>query len=580
MTFFFFSYLLTTAHVPYPSPTDDSNSCFVIRLSRRAANNVDFPAFDAGLAEALRAGKDTFSGREKHTSDDDSIEAEGIKPQKDDSIELFRLDAASLLDSCKRNAVSSTLLFHRILDAVYDILFGLSEASKKCKKTSPLSSRPNGILYKVRAALGVNETQKRDALHAHLILWGIILTPEFMQSVYGNVKIEAAIAVVVESFFKTSTSAKVAAQAILRHATAPDLRLPRTRMSHSNCPVPICVHPCSHSINESNAHSSTCPSSLFFKRVHAGLASVNAHLHSFTCKKGEGPTSLCCRLAYPRHPKAHTGTIEIEPATKHPFFHALMRPEQWAKAKEGPLPGVKAVDQRMLISEVKRTCVDVEHIKSWQDLKVLLDGDFTAIDNEELLYVQLEYVAKTNPPLFEIIVKLVGRFNTAVVETSEVALATCACNTACYFLGSSRQARCALFYLVKYLTKDRTSLSNMLTSICDAKVKMTNYPSIADDSGTPRRNGEQTFFGHFCFKSECLIVLSTLTALHMIQILGNQIARLQQLSQTQVLSVFNAHIAHSFTIHNYRWCLSCLDTSPRIRPKTRRGFSDMTLWAV
>jgi hypothetical protein len=60
-------------------------------------------------------------------------------------------------------------------------------------------------------------------------------------------------------------------------------------------------------------------------------------------------------------------------------------------------------------------------------------------------------------------------------------------NTAGYFLGMLEQARGALFYLVKYLTKDKTELSASLVVLLDARKHIDKYPSVADDTGTAIR---------------------------------------------------------------------------------------------
>jgi hypothetical protein len=60
-------------------------------------------------------------------------------------------------------------------------------------------------------------------------------------------------------------------------------------------------------------------------------------------------------------------------------------------------------------------------------------------------------------------------------------------NTAAYFLGMLEQARGALIYLVKYLTKDKTELSASLVVLLDARKYFDRYLSVADDTGTARR---------------------------------------------------------------------------------------------
>jgi hypothetical protein len=60
-------------------------------------------------------------------------------------------------------------------------------------------------------------------------------------------------------------------------------------------------------------------------------------------------------------------------------------------------------------------------------------------------------------------------------------------NTAAYFLGMLEQARGALFYLVKYLTKDKTELSASLVVLLDARKHVDQYPSVAENVGTEIR---------------------------------------------------------------------------------------------
>jgi hypothetical protein len=61
-------------------------------------------------------------------------------------------------------------------------------------------------------------------------------------------------------------------------------------------------------------------------------------------------------------------------------------------------------------------------------------------------------------------------------------------NTAAYFLGMLEQSRGALFYLVKYLTKDKTELSASLVVLLDARKHIDKYPSVAENVGTQVRN--------------------------------------------------------------------------------------------
>lgn len=62
-------------------------------------------------------------------------------------------------------------------------------------------------------------------------------------------------------------------------------------------------------------------------------------------------------------------------------------------------------------------------------------------------------------------------------------------NTAPYFLGTAEQARSAIFYVIKYVTKDKISLSGSMSVLLDARKHIDMYPSGAADTGTVVRTG-------------------------------------------------------------------------------------------
>ncbi len=59
-------------------------------------------------------------------------------------------------------------------------------------------------------------------------------------------------------------------------------------------------------------------------------------------------------------------------------------------------------------------------------------------------------------------------------------------------LGSMESARAALYYLLKYLTKDATQVESVLTLLAAARRHVQRFPSQAADSGTPRREALHT----------------------------------------------------------------------------------------
>jgi hypothetical protein len=59
------------------------------------------------------------------------------------------------------------------------------------------------------------------------------------------------------------------------------------------------------------------------------------------------------------------------------------------------------------------------------------------------------------------------------------------CNTAIDLLGSTEQAKSALYYLIKYVTKNPTELANTISVIFHCQRKIKEYPY---DAGSPERN--------------------------------------------------------------------------------------------
>jgi len=63
-------------------------------------------------------------------------------------------------------------------------------------------------------------------------------------------------------------------------------------------------------------------------------------------------------------------------------------------------------------------------------------------------------------------------------------------NTAPYFLGTVEQSRAAMFYIVKYVTKDKTPLAACLPVLMDAKRHIDKYPSVAENTGDTIRTAQ------------------------------------------------------------------------------------------
>lgn len=123
---------------------DDTFSTLNIRLSFPQHNNNDFPANEAGLAEALRRGETQIEG-----------------------INITSQSLRTLL-ATGNGAVSAAEIFSQLVDAIFADLLGMPP-SAKIKKTIPLPNRLHGIFGSIHAAFGVTENQDRGSLHMHLV---------------------------------------------------------------------------------------------------------------------------------------------------------------------------------------------------------------------------------------------------------------------------------------------------------------------------------------------------------------------------------------------------------------------------
>ena len=135
---------------------------------------------------------------------------------------------------------------------------------------------------------------------------------------------------------------------------------------------------------------------------------------------------------------------------------------------------------------------------SLTDLRVEWDNMLEAAPlevREELNRPEWESVRKgiqnASPDAFKRLIIVWGTMlcaNAEVTAFSHVLSACVRCNTAHLQLGAREASRCAMFYMVKYLTKDSTALGSCLSTLLDVHRNAQRWESTAEDSGTRPRN--------------------------------------------------------------------------------------------
>jgi hypothetical protein len=125
-------------------------------------------------------------------------------------------------------------------------------------------------------------------------------------------------------------------------------------------------------------------------------------------------------------------------------------------------------DPRLIIYEIKRqACDDPEKLAMHENDKLKYDA-LSSDDQKRLRSV------------------LPSR-NGMVVEYNPLTSALLGCNTNVSLLGSDAQAKAALSYLIKYVTKPPAELAHSLSLLYHCRKDVQQNPSVADDSGTDQR---------------------------------------------------------------------------------------------
>ena len=121
--------------------------------------------------------------------------------------------------------------------------------------------------------------------------------------------------------------------------------------------------------------------------------------------------------------------------------------------------------------------------------------------------------------------------NSLLIEYNELITSLLGCNTAPIPMGCSEGAKSAMFYMIKYVTKDAAAVQESLALLVDAKKHIEQYPSTAEDVGEDSR-----------------------TARHFVERCVNQLQ--QEISDTQAAACLLGRRAHGSSVdfkHSYPW---------------------------
>ena len=196
----------------------------------------------------------------------------------------------------------------------------------------------------------------------------------------------------------------------------------------------------------------------FKDAVQTEVANItNYHTHSDTCRKDKRSTygGAHCRMAKPQpiseHLDGETGPI-------------VVHRDETCGEQEGPVDVISSPIRSAPPDSLRVTFEDFQH------------NPLPEIDPRTVLW-ELGRLGKNGDGCDELVVPYNDAFS-----------AVGACNTCIVPLGCAEQAKAVCFYLLKYLTKDPTKLEATQVLVFQAVLHMLHHPSVAEDSGSTRRN--------------------------------------------------------------------------------------------
>ena len=349
------------------------------------------------------------------------------------------------------------------MESFFEVLLGIP-LSNRIKKSTPLSFRKGGIFGPVTAAFSVTEAQGRGALHAHLAVWGTAFSPNLLQKTSSYPPLANQISKVLDTMFLAMIPKEAHLNQLVNRVNGDK----RPRLIYEQSPLTT--------TKTTDTCESEIPNLMYEKRVHDIIDNLQVHSHRKTCLKG-AYGKIGCRLSKPSACTASTSCLELEECDSNAIPREFISecPDIPLTNRDFSINPLPLVDDRCIIWELKRPLIPIIPESD-------LDLDGTTWSKEDLVqYRQL------SPSDQQKVQNALTLRNGSIVEVHDALSSISASNTATYLLGAAEQAKSILFYMLKYMTKDSVSLTNSVTVINDALRNIRQYPSTAEDSGTPMR---------------------------------------------------------------------------------------------
>ena len=369
---------------------------------------------------------------------------------------------AALRKRIAANPIAAAETFYSVIHAILAELFGLPPQTDTRK--SILTHEMVGIYGRPYAFFGVTETQGRGSLHFHMLCWGQYSPALLQQILYSNTYREAVLKGMATMFqCSLPDDAHIAMAEIRARNANQDAGTQPIYMPKQQRVIP------KDQLFDSNTGGYTDYATA---RIGIGGVCYQVHDHSFTCHKPPQGRHRC-RVCFPvKLVSENPGRIfRLLPVhgVGYKVIEIPASPDQLCTSDrdfwEYPVPiRCKNIDVWELYRP-RITSPEFDH-PCYVDLPERLRNWISAI-----VPSQNGLVTPFNPP-------------TLFLEPG---------NQCAYPLWGPAPAAITSRYTVKYIAKDAGELAEAAAILYQAQRRTEQYPSVADDSGTPVRSAT-----HFC----------------------------------------------------------------------------------
>ena len=365
------------------------------------------------------------------------------------------------------NPLAVAQSYIRTMLNVFTNLLRLPENSHTRTCHPPVASRPTGVLGTTVAFGGVTELTGREVPHAHFLVW-TTMSPHLIQEMVDNAAVMDMVAKHLDSIVTTTVpdSAYLPDVGSSRPSTLPHEKYPERMQAATQAAAQdgreLRTDRYPEVLQQRRDMRNECPlppSPEFKVCAESTHAVCNRHRHTLTCRSERRPD--VCRFNYPRGRQDATCILHIYEISHDPHTG---KPRVLARYVDSNAPKPKPANANPM------------HV--WDDPRPLL--------------LEMMRTVLGEPLSEEWVDELLSKPHSMMAAGSLAFSEAMRCNNNVEPTGLLGQAVGAMFYIVKYITKEGYKPIQSVPLLRAVQDHVARYPSKADDSGTKTRIDQHT----------------------------------------------------------------------------------------